>query len=89
MTDFDEMVAFLEQECEGWIELPGTVKRYTMKARFGLTKDFYVDFDKRKCSRWHKELAKLDMATIERIVELMESNFKTHIKVQEELDRIL
>jgi len=88
MTDFEEMVKFLYQEAVVIVDVEKNVTMYRMEARFGLTKDFYVDFEKKKCSRWHKELAKLDVATIERVVELMDSNFKTHIEVQKELDRI-
>ena len=87
MTDFDEMVAFLYQEAL-YIKGIDSVSRYTLKARFGLTKDFYVDFEKKKCSMWHRELEKLDMAIITTI-NLRETDFKTHVEIQKELDRIL
>lgn len=89
MTEFDEMVAFLLQECVNWEQmLTENTRRYRLKARFGLTKDFYVDFDKKKCSLWHKEL-KGKIASIERTLEMMDSDFKTHVQIQQELDRIL
>jgi len=88
MTEFDEMVAFLFEEAVGIIDLDTNTTRYTLKARFGLTKDFYVDFDKKKCSMWHQELKGLDMAVIHSF-NLKDSDFKTHVQIQQELDRIL
>jgi len=91
MTDFEEMVTFLQQECVHWRLVNGidwNVRRYTMKARFGLTKDFYVDFEKKKCSMWHNEIKDRYFST-ERLYEVMHSDFKTHIDIQNELDKIL
>ena len=88
MTEFNEMVAFLFEEAVGIIDLDTNTTRYTLKARFGLTKDFYVDFEKKKCSMWHKEL-KGCVASIERTLEMMDSDFKTHVQIQQELDRII
>ena len=93
MTDFDEMVAFLEQEKIHWglahfAKGEGFIEKYTLKARFGLTKDFYVDFDKKKCSMWHQELADLDIGLVTSLT-YMGTDFKTHVQIQKELDRIL
>ena len=89
MTDFGEMVAFLLQECVNWEQmLTENTRRYRLKARFGLTKDFYVDFEKKKCSMWHQELKGLDMAVIHSF-NLKDSDFKTHVQIQQELDRII
>lgn len=89
MTDFEEMVAFLEQECVDSVQQQSSkTERFTMKARFGQMKNFYVNFDTKKCTLWHSEL-KGSVASIERLIEMQDSNFKTHIDIQKELDKIL
>ena len=88
MTDFEQMVAFLEQECVNWKLIDGNVKRYTMKARLGQTKDFYVYFEKERCSLMHNDVNHRYLSVKESF-RVAFSDFKTHIDVQKELDRIL
>jgi hypothetical protein len=88
MTDFEQMVAFLEQEATHWELLDSNIKRYTMKVRFGRAKDFYVDFNKEECSLMHNEVNLKDLSMKESF-RVAFSDFKTHVDIQEELDRIL
>lgn len=88
MTDFEEMIKFLFHESVGIHDMSNSITRYTLKARFGLTKDFYVDFEKKKCSMWHSELSDLDIGLVTSLT-YMGTNFKTHVEIQKELDRIL
>jgi len=86
MTDFEEMVAYLEQECVTSWGL-GSMRKYTMKAIFGRTKNFYVYFDKKTCSLMHNEVNLQDLSMKESF-RVAFSDFKTHVDVQKELDRI-